>query len=89
MERGRFTQISLELSLCILCEEKSIEDEKHFLFECSYYNSIRNKHYSKFRENFIMINNEEKVKYLMCADVVKMTAEFIYICYCKKKGIYI
>ncbi len=38
---------------------------------------------SKFREkclNFDMMNNNEKFKYLMCADGVNLTAEFIYYC---------
>ncbi len=51
-------------------------------------NSIRNAYYNKFGEkclNFDMMNNDEKLKYLMHADVVKMTAEFIYISYCKRR----
>jgi hypothetical protein len=88
IETGRFTQIPVELRLCILCDENVIEDEKHFIFDCNYYNSIRNEYFSKFHEkcqNFDMMDNDEKLKYLMCADVVKLTAEFIHTCYCKRK----
>ncbi len=34
IETGRYTQIPLELRLCILCDSNLVEDENHFLFQC-------------------------------------------------------
>ena len=74
--------------ICILCEENVIEDENHFLFECNFYKTIRNTYFQRFRENckyFDVMNYENRLRYLMSALVVKLTAEFIYLCYCKRR----
>ena len=57
-----------------------IEDENHFLFECN--NTIRNC------KDFDVMNYENRLRYLTSALVVKLTAEFIYLCYCKRDFIY-
>ncbi len=31
-----------------------------------------------------MTNSDERLKYLMCANVIKLTLEFINISYCKR-----
>ena len=88
IETGRYTQIPIEFRLCILCNEDQIENECHFLFECDFYQHIRDIYYQGFREhcnNFDVMNHTEKLNYLMSADVVKTTAEFIYKCYCKRR----
>ena len=88
IETGRYTQIPIEYRLCILCEENVIEDENHFLFECNFYKTIRNTYFQRFRENckyFDVMNYENRLRYLMSALVVKLTAEFIYLCYCKRR----
>ena len=49
---------------------------------------IRDVYYQGFREhcnNFDVMNHTEKLNYLMSADVVKTTEEFIYKCYCKRR----
>ncbi len=81
IETGKFTQSPLEIRLRA---EKYIEYEKYFLFECIYihvyYHSIRNEYYNNFSkkcQTFYMMNNDETLKYLMCADVIKLTAELI------------
>ena len=88
IETGRYTQIPIEFRLCILCNEDQIENECHFLFECDFYQHIRDVYYQGFREhcnNFDVMNHTEKLNYLMSADVVKTTAQFIYKCYCKRR----
>ena len=60
---------------------------EYFLFECDFYQHIRDVYYQGFREhcnNFDVMNHTEKLNYLMSADV-KTTAEFIYKCYCKRR----
>ena len=88
IETGRYTQIPVEFRLCILCDENAIEDEKHFLFECQFYNPLRNVYYDKLREyceHFDSLDCDQKLIFIMNATVVKITAEFIYNCYCKRR----
>ena len=42
IERGRHNKIPREARLCKVCAMGDIETEEHFLFECSYYEDIRN-----------------------------------------------
>lgn len=87
IETGRFTNIPLEFRLCILCTENIIENETHFFFECEFYNDLRNDFYRKYKEihpDICLLDDERKLAYMMVNDV-KMTAEFIYNCYLKRK----
>ena len=45
IETGRFVGESPDERLCKLCNGPAIEDEKHFLLNCSFFNDIRN-HFS-------------------------------------------
>ena len=76
VETGRFTQIPQEFRLCILCDSNSVEDERHFLFECSFYEDIRNTffHTENLHSEFNTLNYENRFKLLMSIDVVKLTA---------------
>ncbi len=47
IETGRYTYTGLENRLCELCEQNVIEDEKHFICSCSFYNDLRNRLYLK------------------------------------------
>jgi hypothetical protein len=49
IETGRFQNIELENRLCKYCECNVIEDEKHFLCECTLYNSERMNLYREAR----------------------------------------
>ena len=88
IETGKYTQMPIEYRLYILCEENANEDENHFLFECRFYNTITNTYFQSFKEicpDFDQMNYENRFKYLMSTVVVKLTAEFIYRCYCKRR----
>jgi hypothetical protein len=41
VEIGRYRSIPLKDRKCLLCNDGSIEDEKHILFDCSMYNMLR------------------------------------------------
>jgi len=43
IERGRHTQTALEHRICPKCTLKAIEDERHFLCVCPFYNTERDK----------------------------------------------
>ena len=42
IETDRFTNIKLENRICQLCEENTVEDELHFLCQCTVYSEERN-----------------------------------------------
>ena len=88
IETGRYTNIPVEFRLCILCDENAIEDEKHFMFECKFYEFLRNDYYDKLRQYYHdidVMDYNSKFKCIMNANVVKFTAEFAYNCYCKRR----
>ena len=88
VETGRFTQIPQEFRLCILCDSNSVEDERHFLFECSFYEDIRNTFFhtvENLHSEFNTLNYENRFKLLMSIDVVKLTANFVYKIYKKRR----
>ena len=89
IETGRYTQIPAEFRLCTFCDCNAVEDEMHFLFDCSFYNDLRRECWLKFEvlsPNFMIQNNEEKFNLLMSSDLVKTAGEYVYNCYNKRKG---
>ena len=42
-EIGRYCTIPYEQRLCRLCEMNKVESEHRFIFECNYYNDLRNQ----------------------------------------------
>ncbi len=80
------TQIPLEFRLCILCDSNLVEDENHFLFQCHFYHTLRDRFFQKVKDlypEFDVMNNNLKLKYLMSETFVKDTSEYIYYWYCK------
>ena len=83
LETGRFERPKVEekLRLCPVCLDGiSIENEFHFIFQCSIYEELRRKWISKLRipENFLQIEKAEKFKLVLNEpDNVKFTAQFI------------
>ncbi len=47
IEKGWYTNTSLENRLFEFCETNVIEDEKHLICSCSFHNDLRNSFYSK------------------------------------------
>ena len=92
VETGRFTQIPLEFRLCIFCESNNIEDEVHFIFECSLYDNIRRRFFDKlqqFHPSWPNLNVDQKLLLLMSKEFVKDTAEFVHQCFVtRRKQIY-
>ena len=64
--------------MCVLCRDGTIEDEKHVIFVCTYYNDIRCKY-----RNFINRNNSiQKIMNPMniedCCLIAKLLMEIEY-----------
>ena len=63
---GRWTNIERENRLCKQCTENKIEDEIHFLFQCTKYTAERQKTFEtiKTKTNIDLSNNETKIENL-------------------------
>ena len=44
IEKGRHKKIPREGRLCIVCKDKEIETEDHFLTKCKFYDNLKIKH---------------------------------------------
>lgn len=86
IESGRFTNTPLEERICEKCFSDNIEDETHFLFECSFYNYKRqcllNNIYTQC-PNFKYLSNQDKLVWLMTMEnntIIEKTCEFLSSC---------
>ena len=50
IETGRWSNLNLQDRTCKLCDSESIEDELHFLIQCSHYDDLRSSLYNIVRE---------------------------------------
>ena len=61
---------------------------EHICFECSFYEDIRNTFFhtvENLHSEFNTLNYENRFKLLMSIDVVKLTANFVYKIYKKRR----
>ena len=91
IETGRFRNQALDERLCTLCEFNEIEDESHFLFQCSLYDELRNEwvsHIVNKTANFLELDKINKFKVIF--DIHhRITAKFILRCYqLRKESLY-
>lgn len=88
IETGRFENKAIYDRKCEMCEMDSIEDEHHFLLECTQYNNERQKLYEKAKESypeFMTIENDVKMVILVNdEDLIKDTAQYISNSYQKR-----
>ena len=63
VESGRRTNIERENRLCKQCTQHKIEDEIHFLFQCTKYTAERQKTFEiiKTKRNIDLSINETKI----------------------------
>ena len=81
IETGRFNGIPLEFRLCVFCSENTVEDEFHFLLDCSFYTDLRQALLTKARSilrDFDGLHNADKVQFLMSHEIINDTAKFMY-----------
>ncbi len=68
IETGQYNNTALENRLCEFCEKNVIEDKKHFIFSCSYYNNLRNSLYLKInytQPEFQSMSVNDKFVYML------------------------
>ncbi|MCG8431402.1 MAG: hypothetical protein MJA29_09555, partial [Candidatus Omnitrophica bacterium] len=92
IERGRYLKTPLEDRLCVFCDEGAVEDEIHFLLECSNYNGLRKEFFSKVEnkcKNFSALTSKNKFIWLLSnddPDICNLLAEFITRCFMFRKN---
>ena len=70
--------------MCKFCSTNSVENEKHFLLECSLYNDERSKLFEKLDNfcDFTSLNSDDKFSFLMSYnngdyEILKLVLPFI------------
>ena len=89
VETGRFRKIPRDERLCLFCKKKQknkltnsvIEDEKHVLLHCPWYESLRKELYNSINERCPNIRDNGKFNYLLNSDgqIVKVVARFFHM----------
>ena len=86
--------IPVEEKLCLVCKRNYIKDEKHFLIDCTEYDSLRQKLYFHIFENgatFINLTDHDRTLYLLRLDndnTSQVIAKYAHIMFKKRKQIW-
>ncbi len=89
IETGRYDSIDRENRICEFCTLGEVEDEMHFICNCTLYTTLRLKLFNTVMVeygNFENLNVKDKFVYLM-QNKQKLTAKFSWLAYCKRKEI--
>ena len=90
IETGRYTNMAVESRFCNYCTLNKVEDEQHFLLECSNYTELRSTFYEKCRQEnptFDELNLEEKFIFIMNNDTMTNDCvNFVYDVFHKRKN---
>ena len=90
IETGRYSrpQIPLEQRICAHCGKNEIENEMHFLIECSLYDDLRFDFFqlvSSYITNFCLMSREDKFKQIMNCNEMSLSVHCtmqVYNCTC-------
>ena len=75
---------------CKVCNLNKVEDEYHFLFSCPLYQTERSNFYVDYVTDvgqFMILQDEEKVTWLLSEDKIKHTSCFLQTLYDKRRCI--
>ena len=89
-ETGRYSRppVPIDDRLCLLCDNSSVETEKHFLIECSLYSDIRYKLFlvcSNHIENFNILDDENFLSVMKCNDTQRVLCYLLNRSYIRRK----
>ena len=93
IEKDRYKNINKEKRICKYCSLNAVEDEMHFLLECTSYQKERKELLdivSKQCKNFELLSTENKFIWLLSnesADINKALAYFTHKCFEIRKGL--
>ena len=76
-----------EQRLCSFCNQIQIEDERHFLIHCTFYNDIRAAIFNEQLSNdhFNTMNDIDKFKYLV-TNIPRKVAKYIVKAYMRRRN---
>lgn len=81
----------VDLRLCHLCDLEAVENEKHFLLDCPFYESERNELFSNTElfSSFKSLNENERFSFLMSCnngdtEICNLITKFVAACFTKR-----
>ena len=86
IETGRWRGLEIDRRTCKLCNSNSIEDEAHFLFDCTFYLNERTQFYSNIGvQDFHLLSAPTKFNILMEQSNILITVKYVCKIYDKRK----
>ena len=80
IETGRFQNLDLNNRTCFYCNSQQVEDEYHFIFQCTHFDHLRTPFLAKcseMDENFDTMDEVEKLRYVLSNEKIQtITADF-------------
>ena len=91
LETGRYTNTPVDQRLCRLCNLNQIEDESHFVCQCTLIKTMRTELYlhisSIYPTNFILLTPNEQPKVLMSEEFIYLTIDFVEQAWRKRQSV--
>jgi len=93
IEMGRYKNVPLNSRICKLCKSNEVEDEVHFLLNCSCYEHERKNLFDKVQlscENFSSLSPKNKIIWLMSNEdnnIIELISNFIHDCTKKRSNL--
>ena len=81
IETGRWSNISYDQRICKMCSCNQVENEIHFLFQCSYYDETRKSFIENTLNeipNFTDLDDVEKLRVCMHKQFVNSFCKYVY-----------
>ena len=83
IETGRYSHLSVDERICLICVSGSVETEKHFLMSCNLYADLRNELFIKAQSShdmFLEWSMDDRFNYLMSnSKIVRNTAKACHL----------
>ena len=80
IETGRFVNTKINDRLCLICQNREIEDERHFVLHCAKYENIRQKWLGNIiarTNNYVELDDMNKFKEIMSKGYIKLSSFII------------
>ena len=75
IQRGRHNGNNRAVRMCKLCKNNAIDNEEHFLFECSFYQEIRGiTDFCSTKQSLFSLDNSDRL------------GQYIMLAFCKRRG---
>ena len=90
IEKGRYKNLPVHERICKQCAMNAVENETHFICECSRFDVERNSLFERVSEispNFSLLNNHQKIIFLLTSSNlsnIENMGRFIFNCFQKR-----